>query len=161
MSAMKTTVELEWKGKEVKVQGQKAINKSAFEIGLIVEGQAKLLCPVDLGYLAASITTASFDNSTEVENPAKYNGTSNITLGAKKQARFVTTDIGRFEKITKSEDDNEVLVGTVVEYGPHVEFGTIKSKAQPFLRPALDLAMGKTLTILEKNGRFYFQEYLQ
>lgn len=29
-------------------------------------------------------------------------------------------------------------VGTDVEYGPHVEFGTSRQRAQPYLRPAYD-----------------------
>lgn len=31
-----------------------------------------------------------------------------------------------------------VEVGTDVEYAPHVEFGTVRMRAQPFLRPALE-----------------------
>ena len=34
---------------------------------------------------------------------------------------------------------NEAIVGTNVEYGPHVELGTSKMEAQPFLRPALKM----------------------
>jgi HK97 gp10 family phage protein len=33
-------------------------------------------------------------------------------------------------------------VGTNVEYAPHVEFGTSRQQAQPFLRPALDAVRG-------------------
>lgn len=33
-------------------------------------------------------------------------------------------------------DDNAVYIGTDVEYAPHVELGTSRQKAQPFLRPA-------------------------
>lgn len=32
------------------------------------------------------------------------------------------------------------VVGTNVDYAPHVEFGTIHNRAQPYLRPALDAA---------------------
>lgn len=32
------------------------------------------------------------------------------------------------------------LVGTNVEYAPHVEFGTLRQPAQPYLRPALGAA---------------------
>lgn len=32
--------------------------------------------------------------------------------------------------------DNAVYIGTNVEYAPHVELGTSRQKAQPFLRPA-------------------------
>lgn len=33
---------------------------------------------------------------------------------------------------------DQVIVGTNVNYATHVEYGTVKAKAQPFLRPALD-----------------------
>lgn len=32
--------------------------------------------------------------------------------------------------------DDAVYIGTNVEYAPHVELGTSRQKAQPFLRPA-------------------------
>lgn len=32
------------------------------------------------------------------------------------------------------------LIGTNVHYAPHVEFGTSRARAQPFLRPALRAA---------------------
>ena len=43
----------------------------------------------------------------------------------------------------------------------HVEFGTVKMSAQPFLRPALDLAMDESLTIVEIEGKKTFKEYLK
>ena len=64
-------------------------------------------------------------------------------------------------KIKAPTDEDEVLVGTPVDYGPYVEFGTVRSNAQPFLRPALDLAQGKTLTVMEKHGRQEFKEYAE
>lgn len=64
------------------------------EVGLVAEGYAKRLCPVDTGRLRNSIT--------HVTRP----------------------------------DDNAVYIGTNVEYGPYVEYGTLRQKAQPYLRPA-------------------------
>ena len=127
------TVEKQWNGSEVKLRGKRVVGKSAFEIGLIVEGQAKTLVPVDTGRLAGSITTASRD----------------------------TQSPGIGDLIRPPVADNEVFVGTAVEYGPYVEFGTIRSNAQPFLRPALDLAQGRALTIVMNNGRSEFREYLK
>jgi HK97 gp10 family phage protein len=129
---------MQWHGDEVKIQGKRVINKSAYEIGLVVEGQAKILCAVDTGRLRASITTASADRQSEMESDAKSG-----------------------DAIRKPSDENEVLVGTAVFYGPYVEFGTIRSSAQPFLRPALDLARGRALTITRENGRYEFKEYLK
>lgn len=39
----------------------------------------------------------------------------------------------------------EARVGTNVEYGPHVEFGTSSQRAQPYLRPAYDENRGRAV----------------
>jgi HK97 gp10 family phage protein len=129
---------LDWHGEEVKIRGKRVVGLSAYETGLVVEGQAKELCPVDTGRLAGSITTQAVDKGTSPKLPA------------------TSEDL-----IKKPTEANEVLVGTPVEYGPYMEFGTIKTDAQPFLRPALDLAQGKVLTIVRDNARMQFREYLK
>jgi HK97 gp10 family phage protein len=135
---IKSTISQEWHGDEVKIMAKKVSGKSAYEIGLIVEGQATELCPVRTGRLAGSITTAAFHKRTIAQPPARWE-----------------------DSIDPPSDDNEVLVGTAVEYGPYVEFGTIKTDARPFLRPALDMAKGKVLTIVQNNSRYEFKEYLK
>lgn len=135
---MNVTVDKIWNGQDVKIRGKRVIGKSIYETGLIIEAQAKSLCPVDQGRLSASITTQAVDR-----------GTLPKGQGA------VVSDV-----IDRPTDPNEVLVGTPVEYGPYIEWGTVNSDAQPFLRPALDLAQGKVLTVVQNNGRFEFAEYL-
>jgi len=135
---IKSTVTREWHGEEVKIQGKRVVGKSAYEIGLVVEGQAKELCPVKTGRLKGSITTASYSKQTMPQSPATGSDT-----------------------IQPPRDDSEVLVGTAVEYGPYMEFGTVRSDAKAFLRPALDLARGEAMTIVERNGRFEFKKYLK
>lgn len=44
----------------------------------------------------------------------------------------------------------EVYIGTNVEYAKHVEFGTHKQRAQPFLRPAA-LAVAKKYATIFKS----------
>ena len=135
---MNVTVTQQWNGRDVKIRGKRAVGKSAFEIGLIVESNAKMLAPVDTGRLAGSITTQSKTAGTRPEPPAYA-----------------------IDQIKAPTNDNEVYVGTPVAYGPYQEFGTIRSSAQPFLRPALALAQGKSLTIVQEEGRFHFKEYLK
>jgi len=131
--------DLAWHGEDVKFRGRKVVNKSAYEIGLVVEGQAKEMCTVDTGYLRGSINTQAADRGTNPE-PA---------------------DDGRVApKIASPRDDQEVLVGTAVDYGPHIEFGALTRPSQPFLRPALDLAQGKAIPITQKNGKMEFADYL-
>jgi HK97 gp10 family phage protein len=148
---MKTTVSKVWKGSEVKVAGRKVTGKSAYEIGLIVEGQAKLLAPKDTGYLAASITTQAFGGLGTVPDAPSIHGSGDNKIG-----------LAILDMIIQSPaTDNEVHVGTPLFYAPYVEFGTVNSDAQAFLRPSLDLAKGKTLTILEHNSRMQFAEYMK
>ena len=60
--------------------------------------------------------------------------------------RNAPVDTGRLRSsITRSNvvrngDSLEVAIGTDVEYGPYVELGTSRQRAQPYLRPALDAA---------------------
>lgn len=70
------------------------IMRALEKIGLVAEGYAKRLCPVDTGRLRNSITH------------------------------------------TIDGDEMAAYIGTNVEYGPAVELGTSKQKAQPFLTPA-------------------------
>lgn len=46
--------------------------------------------------------------------------------------------------------DNAVYIGTNVEYAPHVELGTSRQKAQPFLRPAASEHGAQYRRVLEK-----------
>jgi HK97 gp10 family phage protein len=160
---MKITVSKVWKGAAVKVAGKRVTGKSAYEIGLIVEGQAKLLAPKDTGYLAASITTQAFGYGTEPESPSRYTRHVRVNLITGKWAptKPPSDTTWMDAKISSPPSDNEVHVGTPLFYAPYVEFGTVKSEAQPFLRPSLDLAKGKTLSILEHNGRMQFAEYMK
>jgi HK97 gp10 family phage protein len=136
--SFKQNVSQEWNGKDVKLRGRKVVNKGAFETGLIVEGQARELAAKQTGRLQGSITTQAKTEGRQARKPAE-----------------------KSDVIGKPTQDNVVYVGTAVEYAPYVEFGTKHSNAQPFLRPALDLAKGKTLDILEKEGKKYFGNYLR
>lgn len=48
-------------------------------------------------------------------------------------------DTGRLRNSITHEQENEdtEVIGTNVEYAPYVEMGTSKSRAQPFLEPAV------------------------
>lgn len=74
-----------------------AMSRGVMKAGLKVEGDAKLLSPVDTGSLRGSINTS---------------GSSNASSAT-------------------------AIVGTNLEYAAYVEMGTSKSKAQPYLQPAL------------------------
>jgi hypothetical protein len=131
--------EFKWNGKEVKIKGYDTTKKSALEIALIIQGQSVTLCPVNEGRLRGSITIQTPER--EIRN--------------KQSGQELKEDI-----IRKPTNKNETLVGTACYYGPYIEYGTIKMKAQPFMRPSLDLATGKSLVIIERNGKREFKDYL-
>jgi hypothetical protein len=140
------------------------MKKSTFEIGLFVEGQAKLLAPRKSGRLAGSITTVSA--SGQKTSPSGKGAVASDTISPPPGA-------GLFD----------VYVGTPLEYAPYMEYGALPYKinkvvfmpgigfrfigmhpgydAQPYLRPALDLAYGRVPAIVEKNGKIQFEEYLK
>jgi HK97 gp10 family phage protein len=127
-----------WRGNEVKRKADVGLAASLFTIGLVVEGQAKLLCPVDQGRLRGSITVQSDVDGTNVSGAARAS-----------------------DKINSPREELVVHVGTAVEYGPYVEFGTVRSSAQPFLRPALDNARGRSQRIAITGIRRDFGDLIE
>lgn len=143
---IKTTISSTWNGHDVKIRGRKVVNKTRWEVGLVVEGQAKLLAAVMFGYMAASITTQEVGRGTELEEPTKYGERSD----------WANSKVEGFQKIEKPNEDNVTLVGTPVTYVPYQEF-----LYRPFLRPSLDLAEGKVLTLGLINSRIEFKDYIK
>ena len=78
-------------------------------VGLVAEGYAKRLCPVDTGRLRNSISHAV--------------------------------------------DNNMVYIGTNVDYAVYVEMGTVKTHAQPYLKPAAADHVNEYQEILENAMR--------
>lgn len=54
---------------------------------------------------------------------------------------------------TTEPSDRSAYIGTNVEYAPYVEYGTSRTKAQPFLQPAAEDHVEEYMAI--------FQQYLQ
>ena len=133
-----TEVKSKWNGDIVKEMAAKLAGRSSFEIGLVVEGQAKALAPYDTGRLRGSITTAS------------GMGQKTKPTGTAKSGDTIQPPRERFQ----------TYVGTPVEYGPYMEYGTVRTSARPFLRPALDMARGKVSGIVQKDAKAEFGEYL-
>jgi hypothetical protein len=144
-------IDTKWYGDEIIKRAEVLKTKSIRTIGMVVMGEAKQLCAVNYGYLAASIQTASNTSVTKLESPKSY----------QQETPPAGHQVDTFRDIEKPTDKDEVYVGTAVDYGPYVEYGTIKSIAQPFLRPALDMARGKVPQIVTTEGRKEFGEYLK
>lgn len=107
------SVEIHDNSKEVSEDIKAALLRGLETCGLVAEGYAKKLAPVDTGNLRNSITHEVDDGE-----PAAY-------------------------------------IGTNVEYAPYVCLGTIHTKSQPFLKPAVNDHKDEYRKILEnslKNG---------
>ena len=60
-------------------------------------------------------------------------------------------DTGRLRNsITHDTDDETAYIGTNVEYAAYVELGTSKSKAQPYLQPAVQDHREEYKAIIQK-----------
>ena len=93
----------------------KAVFTGLEAVGFMLESHAKRLVPVDTGRLRGSITYATQRKTGQVTAPAQSG-----------------------DEVSRPTDEHTLHVGTNVEYAPHVEYGTVRSQAQPYLRPAID-----------------------
>jgi len=94
-----------------------AARRGLVKAGIIIEGQAVRLCPVDTGRLKGSITYATNSAGSRPSGGA-----------------------GADDGVSSPGDDYTLHVGTNVDYAPYVEYGTRRSPTgQPYLRPALDI----------------------
>lgn len=94
------------------------------------------------------------DNTDEVLrelNEAVQRGLEMIGLQGEGYAkRLCPVDTGNLRNsITHDRDDDSAYIGTNVEYAPYVEYGTSKTKAQPFLQPAAEDHVDEYKQILE------------
>ena len=128
--------------KEVSDDIKAALLRGLETCGLVAEGYAKKLAPVDTGLLRNSITyaisgeEAAIDTyeDNEGKNKGFYSGTAPEESSDKKKS---------------------VYIGTNVEYASMVEIGTLIADAQPFLKPAVNDHKSKYRKIIEnelKNG---------
>ena len=101
-------------------------DKAVRAIAFSIEGKAKVKTPVDTGALRSSIyvRTAQGDFSSRTAN-------SGPPLLPEK------ADPNLARETLPSVKPGEAVIGPSVEYGIHVEFGTSKQAAQPYLGPAV------------------------
>ena len=68
---------------------------------------------------------------------------------------LVPVDSGNLQSTIDVEVDGEtvnlVAGGNGVDYHLHVEFGTVKMAAQPYMRPAIDTKKGEVTRAIAKN----------
>ena len=107
------------------------IKNSSIELALKVRNQAVALCPVDKGQLKNSIMVKSKDTEKGFNDAGGESAPD-------------------YQRLNVSPKDNEVFVGTNSDHW-YPEFGTRNMAAQPFLRPAIEIALGgEAISIAKK-----------
>lgn len=73
-------------------------------------------------------------------------------VGERHAKKYCPVDTGRLRNsITHDKSERAAYIGTNVEYGPYVELGTSKMKAQPYLKPAVENHQDEYKAIVKKN----------
>lgn len=127
---------IKWNGDKAIVDIEKATIKSLTEGALLIQGRAASLSPVDTGLLRSSITYVIHGKPKDFPDA--------IQEGDK----FV---FGNNQTITAPK--GTAIIGTVVFYGPYVEFGTRYMKAQPYLIPAYLKSLNDIKNLFSRNYR--------
>ncbi len=105
------------------------MDKAFLEIAIRTVTLAKASVPVDFGVLGASIMSKGpLDPAYGLGSPA----TSESGRGGGGVPPGLSTQVS----------GHEVVVGSAVEYALYQEFGTRRMAAQPYLRPAIQIAVG-------------------
>ena len=103
---------------------------SAMALGVIIAGQAKALCPVDKGQLRNSISASSLTQTSGLNSKLSEEHAEPLN--------------------TKGLKGNQVFVGSSSDHAIFMEYGTVKTSAQPFLKPAIELQKSRVSTIFKK-----------
>lgn len=135
-----TTIEFKDYSAESKEEIKSRTLKALTMCGMVIERAAKGLATVDTGLLRNSITWALAG-----KKPAAK------TYKADKQKNGVIKT-GAYSGAAPNDDELSVFVGTNVEYAPHVELGTAKKKAKPFLKPAVTDSKSALYQCFQEQG---------
>jgi HK97 gp10 family phage protein len=118
--AIKIKMPYRWFSTKFEKQIEKKIEENLHRASLMVEGDAKRLCPVRTGRLMNSI-----GYQTGKRNTIKK------LVGKGKDAKLVKADMPPIAEYT-------ARVGSAVHYAIYVAMGTVKMSPRSYLRPALE-----------------------
>lgn len=127
-----------------KATGRNVLKRTLIKAGQPIAERARELVPVQSGQLKSSIMI-----SPRIKNTvgyAEYSAAMRAGLGKEAAVRALR-DVRRSAKGSFAE----MFVGPAVPagfYGHLVEFGTSRTQAQPFMRPAWDAMQGRALAII-------------
>lgn len=124
------------------------VPKALETIGLTAEGYAKRLCPVGTpestgikGYIGGTLRN-SITHALDGESAAISEYTDNAG-----------NDKGSYSGTAPQNSalSRSVYIGTNVEYAPYVEMGTSRTRAKPFIQPAVTGHGGEYKQIVERE----------
>ena len=121
-------------GKDYGIAIEKATVAALTQAGIIVEGAAIAMVPEKTGRLKGSITWAVRNARSHVSGAA-----------------------GPGDAVSAPTDGYTVHVGSNVDYAQHVEYGTKRSKAKPYLRPALQQNKG----VIRRDFAKWVKEFMR
>lgn len=131
------TTQVVWNGPAALREFDAASLRSLTEGSILIRGKAVLLAPVDTGNLRNSITYVVSGSSADFPDVAAGQDGEKALFGGQ----------------TITAKQGEAVIGTVVFYGPYVEFGTRYMIAQPFLLPAYRDSIPAILGFFRRNYR--------
>ena len=152
---MEVNFTIEDRTEEVKNRVNDAMVAALETIGLLAEGYAKQLCPVDTGRLRNSITHALDGEAPAITSYHASYGSNTHTVKNRKTGQMETrrysanaknagtVAFGTYSGTLPKERGAQraVIIGTNVEYAPIIELGRSKQAPNGFLGPAVSSHM--------------------
>jgi HK97 gp10 family phage protein len=134
-----------------KSECKKALQKGVLGVAQRIEGLAAANAPIDTGALRASIYSESALESNRDQRISEAEGNYPGPGRSRDDGRSPTTRDDQFSPATAIELNGELQAKVAVgaRYGMHVELGTGKMSARPYLGPAAEQGMSEAKRIIE------------
>ena len=160
---MEINFTIEDRTEEVKNKVNDAIVEALETVGLLVEGYAKQLCPVDTGRLRNSITHALDGEAPAITSYHASYGSNTHTVKNRRTGQMETrrysassrnagaVSYGVYSGTLPKEPGGQraVIIGTNVEYAPIIELGRSKQAPSGFLGPAVSSHMNQYKSVIQ------------
>lgn len=126
----------------VKEALEEACKRGLTKIGLVAEGYAKRLCPVDTGRLRNSITWALSGGKAGISSYKNNSTRARTKANKEKGVAGKKIEVKQYEYSGEMPEESDgsiaVYIGSNVEYAPYVENGARGRKPVHFLKRAAE-----------------------
>jgi HK97 gp10 family phage protein len=131
-------IKFEDKSIQLKTELGKALDKGLTTAAIHAEGNCITQAPIETGHLRGSISYITRINQKTVND-------------IKEPMDSKTKDLAANDFIKGVAFSGEAFIGTNLEYAPHVEYGTVKQRAQAFMRNGMNDSKKGIQQILTKE----------